>query len=66
MGLPASSKLFYTDPNVPYNSTKHIVLMIFFSDCGNIWISTASPDPIGVSHLTFIGISVHTSAQNGE
>ena len=30
MGLPASSKnLFYTDPNVPYNSTKHIVLMIF-------------------------------------
>ena len=29
MGLPASSKLFYTDPNVPYNSTKHIVLMVF-------------------------------------
>ena len=29
-GLPASSKnLFYTDPNVPYNSTKHTVLMIF-------------------------------------
>ena len=29
-GLPASSKnLFYTDPNVPYNSTKHIVLMVF-------------------------------------
>ena len=28
-GLPASSRLFYTDPNVPYNSTKHRVLMIF-------------------------------------
>ena len=29
-GLPASSKyLFYADPNVPYNSTKHRVLMIF-------------------------------------
>ena len=29
-GLPASSKhLFYADPNVPYNSTKHRVSMIF-------------------------------------
>ena len=29
-GLPGSSKyLFYADPNVPYNSTKHRVLMIF-------------------------------------
>ena len=29
-GLPASNKhLFYADPNVPYNSTKHRVLMIF-------------------------------------
>ena len=26
MGLPT---IFYTDPNVPYNSTKHTVLMIF-------------------------------------
>ena len=28
MGLPGSKYLFYTDPNVPYKSTKHTVLMI--------------------------------------
>ena len=29
MGLPGSKYLFYDDPNVPYKSTKHTVLMIF-------------------------------------